>query len=83
MCALFGELFARERVSEYKMVYTPRQARELGVFSFVAGILSCTPLLCWGLVVSPRYLHKVLGCRQIVVCRPKALWFSLWGGQRG
>ena len=36
MCALFGELFAIERVSKYELVNTERQVRELGVF-FVCG----------------------------------------------
>ena len=39
MCALFGELIAKKRVLKYRVVNTPRQARELGVFSFVAGDL--------------------------------------------
>ena len=47
MCALFGELFAIERVSKYELVNTERQARELGVFSFVAGKLRLPPLLWW------------------------------------
>ena len=39
MCASFGELFTTERVSKYELVNTERQARELGVFSFLAGDL--------------------------------------------
>jgi hypothetical protein len=39
MCALFGELSIAERVLKYRVVYSQRQARELGVFSFVAGDL--------------------------------------------
>ena len=40
MCALFGELFAIERVSKYEPVNAIRQAREFGVFAFVAGDLT-------------------------------------------
>jgi len=38
MCALFGELSIVERVLKYRVVYSQRQARELGVFWFVAGV---------------------------------------------
>ena len=42
MCALFGELSIAECVLKYRTVNALRQARELGVFAFVAGDLrSC------------------------------------------
>ena len=39
MCASFGELSIVERALKYRVINTQRQARELGVFSFVAGDL--------------------------------------------
>ena len=39
MCALFGELSIAKRVLKYRVVNNDRQARELGVFSFVTGDL--------------------------------------------
>jgi len=47
MCALFGELSIAERVLIYRVVYTQRQARELGVFSFVARCLRLWEV-AWG-----------------------------------
>jgi hypothetical protein len=46
MCALFGELSMAERVLKYRVVNKERQARELGVFSFLAGVLRL-----WGMGV--------------------------------